>query len=237
MLLEYKLTSGGNFTPDEAPVGVQPSKVNHLARLRMRLKIPLLVKPKTKILLGADHFQEQYRINFVEPRYADQLALIDSEILRTTRFSAYVLQSMGESNYLGLRARVSYSGNFDGLLSTDKFYRQIRVSGIWGVKKREDLEWGVGFFYSNSFVRNIVLPFFIYNRTYNERWGLEAAFPVSVLMRYNFSPTQLLLFGPEFSSASYAMNTDNNHKLDDYYFRHTELNFGARYEHQLFPWI
>ena len=236
LLIEYKLTSGGNFTPDEVPIGVSPSKVNHLARLRMRLKIPLIVKNKTKVLIGFDHFQERYNLNFIQPAFAQQLNLIDAITLKSTRASAYLLQSMGENNYLGIRARVAYNGNFDGLLGKDKFYRQVRFSGIWGIKKREDMEWGLGFFYSNSFTRNIVLPFVLYNRTYNERWGLEAAFPVSILMRYNFNPSSLLLFGPEFSSAAYALKANDN-QVEDYYFRHSELNFGAKYEHQLTSWI
>ena len=192
-------------------------------------------RDKTKILLGIDHFREKYQLSFLQPVYTQQLSFIDDQVLKTTRLGAYLLQSLGESNYFGIRARVSYSGNFDGLIATDPFYRQIRLSGIWGIKKREDLEWGIGLLYSNSFTRNIILPFFLYNRTYNDRWGLEAAFPVSVLMRYNFNPRSLLLFGPEFSSASYALRSEDS--LRDYYYNHAELNFGVKYERQLTNWV
>ncbi|MEM1121956.1 MAG: DUF6268 family outer membrane beta-barrel protein, partial [Bacteroidota bacterium] len=157
--------------------------------------------------------------------------------LKASRATFYLLQSMGEVNYLGVQARVAYSGNYDGLVDLDNFYRQIRISAIWGVKKREDLEWGIGLNYSENFNRRIVLPFFLYNRTYNERWGLEAAFPVSVKMRYNFNPRSLLLFGPEFSSATYALKNDPNLPGDDYYFRHMELQFGVKLEQELTPWV
>ncbi|MEM1119063.1 MAG: hypothetical protein AAGJ18_01355, partial [Bacteroidota bacterium] len=71
LLVEYKLTSGGDFTPDEVAAGISPSEVSSLSRLRMRLKIPVLLKPRTKILLGADHFREQYNLNFVQPAFAE----------------------------------------------------------------------------------------------------------------------------------------------------------------------
>ena len=237
LLIEYKLTSGGSFTPDEVATGISPSKVSQLSRLRLRLKIPVIIKPKTKFLLGVDHFQEQYKLNFIQPTFAQQLNLIDGTTLKSSRLTAYLLQSISETNYLGIQARVAYNGNYNGLVQTDNYYRQIRFSAIWGVKKREDLEWGIGVVYSDNYTRKIALPFFLYNRTYNERWGLEAAFPVSVLMRYNFTPRSLLLFGPEFSSAAYALRGETAFPAEDYYFKHTELNFGAKYERELTPWI
>lgn len=237
LLVEYKLTSGGNFTPDEVAAGISPSRVQSLSRLRLRLKIPIIIKPKTKFLIGFDHFQEEYNLNFIQPVFAEPLNLIDGTTLKTGRATLYLLQSISETNYLGLHARVAYSGNYSGVFDLDSYYRQIRISAIWGVKKREDLEWGIGLNYSENFNRKIVLPFFLYNRTYNERWGLEAAFPVSILMRYNFNPRSLLLFGPEFSSATYALRGDSNLPEDDYYFRHMELQFGAKFERQLRPWV
>jgi len=203
----------------------------------LRLKIPVIIKPKTKFLIGLDHFQEQYKLNFIQPVFAKQLKLIDGTTLKSSRATIYLLQSVGESNYLGLHARMTYSGNYSGILNTDPYYQQTRISVIWGVKKRDDLEWGIGLNYSDNYSRKIILPFFLYNRTFNERWGLESAFPVSILMRYNFNPRSLLLFGPEFSSASYALRGESNLPEDDYFFRHTELQFGAKYERQIAPWI
>ncbi len=237
LLIEYKLTSGGSFTPDEVAVGINPSKVNNLERLRLRLKIPVIIKPKVKVLIGLDHFRENYSFNFIQPEFANQLNLLDNTVLKTSRITGYYLQSIGESNYLGLQVRGAFSGDYDGIIDTDPFFRQVRASAIWGIKKREDLEWGIGVLYSDNFTRKRVLPFFLYNRTYNERWGLEAAFPVSVLMRYNFTPTKLLLFGPEFSSASYALRGAQDLLEDDQFFRHTELQFGAKYEQKISSWV
>lgn len=237
LLIEYNLTTGGDFTPDEVATGISPSKVSGLGRLKMRLKVPIIIKPKTKILLGFDHFREQYNFNFVQPVFAPRLDLIRGQTLKSTRLSLYVLQSLSESDYIGVRARVSYNGDYSGLIAKDPFYRQIRFSGIWGIKNREDREWGIGLYYSESFRRNIVLPFFLYNATFNERWGIETAFPVSVLMRYNFNPRSLLLFGPELSSASYALKGEETVIEDDNYFRHTEILFGAKYERQLTSWV
>ncbi|MEM6316900.1 MAG: DUF6268 family outer membrane beta-barrel protein [Bacteroidota bacterium] len=237
LLLEYKINSGGSFTPDEVPTGIQPSRVNNLSRFRFRIKIPIVLLPRTKVLLGFDHFQEQYDFNFIQPAFARRLNLLDGTTLKSTRLTAYLLQSVGENNYLGVQARLGYNGNYSGLVEMDNFYRQIRLSAIWGVKKRDDLEWGVGVFYSENLNRKIALPFFLYNRTFNERWGIEAAFPVSIMMRYNFTPKSLLLFGPEFSNAAYGLRGEATQVDNDHYFRHTELQLGAKYERELLPWV
>lgn len=237
LLIEYKLTSGGNFTPDEVATGISPSNVNNLERLRLRLKVPIILKPKVKFLLGFDHFRENYNFNFIQPAFAEQLYLLSNTTLKTSRITGYFLQSLGETNYLGVQIRGAFSGNYNGIVNTDPYYRQFRVSTILGFKKREDVEWGIGLVYSDNFSRKRVLPFLLYNRTYNERWGLESAFPISVLMRYNFSSKSLLLFGPELSSSSYALRGEQQLPEEDYFFRHTELHLGAKYEWQISPWI
>lgn len=236
LLLEYTLTTGGDFTPDEVAVGISPSEVRDLHRLRFRLKIPVLLKPKIKMLLGFDHFQEQYHFDFIQPAFSDQLNLVNGKVLKTSRVSFYALQSVNENNYFGIRGRASWNGNFGGIWTSDSYFRQLRLSALWGIKKREDLEWGVGLIYSKNFNRSIVLPFFLYNQTFNERWGIEVGFPVSFLVRYNFNPRSLLLFGPELGSARYALRGEKT-GVDDYYFRHTEIQFGAKFERKLMPWV
>ena len=122
LLIEYKLTSGGNFTPDEVATGINPSKVSSLSRLRLRLKIPIIIKPKTKFLIGVDHFQEQYQLNFIQPIFSEQLNLIDGTTLKSSRVTAYLLQSISETNYLGIQGRVAYNGNYSGVVKTDAYY-------------------------------------------------------------------------------------------------------------------
>lgn len=235
LLIQYGVTSGGRYTPDQVDAGIAPSNVNRVGLLKVRLKIPLLVKPKTKFLVGVDHFREKYHFDFVQPKFEEELRLINGTTLKASRITGYLIQSLGETNYIGVQARLGFNGNYQPLVDTDDFYSQYRISALWGIKKRDDLEWGLGIFYSNNFNRQRILPFLLYNRTFNERWGIEAAFPVSILMRYNFNPRDLILFGPEFVSYRYAIKNDGPGR--DFYFRHSEIQLAAKYEREITPWV
>ncbi len=239
VLLEYKLNSGGSYTPDAENNSIFSTEVRSQQLWKFRIKIPLLNQPRTKMLLGFDHFAEKFSFRSVRPQDEAKISLVQGHTLKSTRATLYLLQSLGEVNYLGVRARVSYNGNYSGLVALDPRFRIYKITGIFGIKKREDIEWGIGLFFSKSFKRNALLPFLLYNRTYNEHWGIEAALPVSFFFRYNFNPHSLMLMGMQYAGSSYALKNDvlALPPSEDFFFKHSEIQFLMNFERQLQNWI
>ena len=111
--------------------------------------------------------------------------------------------------------------------------------GLFGVKPREELEYGFGISYSNGFGRVRILPFAVYNRTFNEKWGIETLLPVQIFGRYNASPETILLFGAEFTSRRYSIDMydaikELNNELQ---IRNAGINVVGSLERKLFSWI
>ncbi|MBU3677789.1 MAG: hypothetical protein FGM54_11505 [Chitinophagaceae bacterium] len=70
-------------------------------------------------------------------------------------------------------------------------------SAFYGWKKGDYRMMGVGLSRTYRLGRPLIVPVFLYNRTFNEKWGIEAVLPARGHVRYNFSTNSMLLGGYE----------------------------------------
>ena len=105
-------------------------------------------------------------------------------------------------------------------------------------KPNDDLEWGVGAYFSKNFRNSILLPLFIYNRNFSPNWGIESVLPAYIFGRYNWGAKQLLLFGTEYLGKSFRLRSEENspNRLD-YAYNQAAVLFSLRLERQIVPWV
>ena len=73
---------------------------------------------------------------------------------------------------------------------------------------------------------------------FNEKWGIETVFPAVILGRHNINSRNILLFGSEFNSQSYAIDVDQGFETPTHFhLNHAELRLLLRLERQLAPWV
>ena len=99
------------------------------------------------------------------------------------------------------------------------------------------MEWGLGLNFTNSFRSTIVLPFVLYNKNFNEKFGVEIVLPVLILGRWNIKEGTLLIFGAEYSSRSYAIDVPNQTGSINYDMNHSEIRFPLRLEQKIRSWV
>ena len=151
-----------------------------------------------------------------------------------------MIRPINHKYYFAVKGVASFNGDYDGMINFDQRYTKFDVATIFGFKKRSNVEWGVGLLIRRSFLNNFPLvPFGIYNHTFNKRWGLETTLPTSVMIRYNFNEKNLLLFGPKFDSRVYSIDVKNSvtGNLDPYTMRRSHLSFGVRYDNNIKDWL
>ncbi len=238
--VSYNFFNGGPLTySDESSLG--PDQLTSLQYLGVKAKIPVLLKPSFKVLVGFDY--EMENVNFSSPalrtKASEIMSDIDTRSLTTTGLKLYALKSFDRSRYLGFRGAVKYRGDYTGVLPFEDRYAAYSLSLLYGVKKTQDKEWGVGLSYSKNFRRWLILPFFLYNRNFNNQWGVEAVFPAQVNGRYNLNPETILLFGYEFNSSNYSLDLGSsiNNNYDIYHHRRAEVLFGFTVERHLASWL
>jgi len=227
---------GGITTEGKGTLGTLRS----FEKLNYKLYIPVLMKPDWKILLGYAYQPERFNFSNVGPEIQPLVANFQNKYLRSNAYSITSSKSLNERNYIGVRAKIAFNGDYDKWMSFDKRYMTINAMGLFGIKKSEDFEWGFGVYYSKNMRRSIILPFAMMHKNFNDKWGIEVAPPAYLYLRHNINEKSILLFGGEFSSRIYAFDTQ---KLDaqsipaEYTLNHGEINAMITLEQQLIPWV
>lgn len=227
-----------NFVPTDA-TDRQNSRLNHVDEFKFKFKIPIVNAESIKALLGFEHGWDQFNFNQIGGEQANFFDNLDGRTLKYNKFTAYFTKSINYRYYFIFRVRASFNGDYDNFVQTDSRYSTYSATGIFGVKPSPDLEYGFGLSYSNGFNRIRVLPFGVYNRTFNEKWGIETILPVQILGRYNVDSETILLFGAEFTSRRYSI--DNYIPGEEFAeilnIRNAGINSVVSLERKLFSWV
>jgi hypothetical protein len=153
-------------------------------------------------------------------------------------------KSWNDRLYSSMRLRLSLNGDYKGWMDFDSPYRTY--SAIFGLGKKvtDYEEWAVGITLSSNQVRTIPVPFFAYNRTWNEKWGIETALPGRAFLRRNCGRDNAIMIGAEYHSKFYALNwTDDpggptlNSEFEPTFLRYNGFRTVVHYEHRLSKWF
>ena len=217
------------------------NNIEGIERFQSKLKIPLINQPDLKALIGFEYGFHRFHLGQSEDNpFSSVVNRIDNRLLKKNQVGAYLTKSLDEKFYVGLIAKASFRGDYKGFVDIEDDYGSYTFTGVWGIKPREDLEWGLGLNYTIRFFRDSdqILPFLIYNQTFNDRWGIESTLPAQAFLRYNFSPRHLLLTGFSVQSFAYGIDVlDNREEFPVTAFRELGIDFGVSYEQKLFSWF
>lgn len=217
-------------------------ELNQLNLLVLKLKIPIIVKEDFKFLLGTSYRPEYYNLAEIGTVYAPEFAQLDGETMKSSAIQALATKALDEYSYLSFRFKAKYNGDYSGFINFDKRYAIYSFTALYGVKKTELVEWGVGITFNSSFRnRFIALPVFQYNRNFNQKWGIELFLPAIAKLRYNHSPKTIFMAGVNFSSRNYRLGVTQQlpeqEVLADYVVRHSEIQMGVEVEQKIIPWL
>ncbi len=236
--ISYNLLQGGELDNAEGVFQEPYNRLKSLEALNIKVKIPLILKDGLKVLAGYSYQPEMYRFSRVGASYNEVFTHINNTRLKSNSFALYATKPIDEKYYAGLRIKASFNGDYEGWVDSDAQYMSYNATGIFGVKESNDLEWGLGVYYSKSFRSTRLLPILMYNRNFNSRWGLETVFPVVIMGRYNINPRSILLFGSEYNSRSYAIDVEQGYpQPTHYHLNHSELRLLFSLERRLVPWV
>jgi len=244
----YNSFGGAPVRPEEGEWSQQAGYLESLQSIVVDFKAPLLLKPKLKIIFNYDHEPETYFFSHVptinnfsalSPSFGDMFNDLHTRRLKNNGLGLIFLRPFDDQHYGVLRLKAGFRGDYNGWINFGQRYASYSLSALYGVKKSPNKEWGVGLNFTHNFNRTLAVPFFMYNRTFNEKWGLEAVFPAYVQGRFNIDKNTILLFGPEFESQSYSIDVENSFTQREsiYHFSHSELRTGFSLERQVVPWV
>ncbi len=216
----------------------QQSQVDNNSFLNIKLKAPLINKSGLKVLVGVAHLRENYDFRSIDPSADFLFNGINDNVLKTTRIGLYILKPINSRLYTSFKFETSQNGDYDKLFNFDKRYAIYRGIGMVGFKPNANREWGVGVMARTGFRKSAlpVLPFAFYNQTFNDKWGIELAIPVSMKVRYNVNDKNIFMMGSEFNSRSYSLDLqDDSNSI--FHARTSRVDLSLEYLRQVSPWV
>lgn len=238
----YNLSGGGYWEHGDDTAEPFVGQMQSLESMNVKLRVPVLLKPDLKILVGYQYQPQRYSFREIGAPIQPFVGEVNNQPLKSNAFSLYLTKSFDEKYYSAFRVRMGFNGAYDGWVNFDDQYMTFNVIGLFGIKKSDHFEWGVGAVFSRNIRRTLLLPFVMLNKNFNDKWGLETAPPAYILGRYNVNPRTILLFGGEYNSSIFSIepNSINAFQANDnlvYSINNRSFNMVINLERQIIPWL
>ncbi len=228
--ISYSFWDGGQIADSE------DLRLQSIQAITVKARIPILLKPRLKVLIGYDYGQEVYDFRTgTQSGFGEVFQQFHRVRLKNQGLGLYGSYTFNHKFYLAIRAKALYQGDYTGFIPFEDRFANYQFGAIFGIKRNENEEIGIGFNLRHNFRNTLVLPFLIYNKTFNEHWGIETVLPASVLGRYNVKPGCILLFGARFRSRGYAAELDQGRV--QYHVRNAAIQSMVSWEQKLVPWV
>ena len=223
------------------------------ARLSIKGYIPAWNRPHLKVIVGLSYEREEFQFAQLPTTY-ELYDNIENKGLKSTAAQIAVIRPVDAVHWYLARVKGELSGDYTSSELTKSDYTRFSAEAIYGWKRSPNFSWGVGFQYGYTFGRLSLYPAVIYNRTFNNRWGVEALAPARITLRYNVNPSSILYAGYTVDGYNYIVNLSrapltrknsdgspdlSKATLSTLELRETEVKFRLRWERELlsFLWL
>lgn len=245
--LSYDVVTGFDLASEagEALEGsynqTSPVALNH--GLRLDANFPIISKSAIIINATVNHWESNYDFERVNDNHG-LAARLNALPMRSTRAGFVIFKPLNEKRFVIGQFEVALNGAYDfDAFDPDLGKLKYSASLLYGWKFDDytNLAFGATRTYRGGRVLHI--PILLFNKTFNEKWGLELLLPAQGALRHNFSTKSLLMIGYELEGHSYLLDgVDNtglgfaNHELE---LRKSEIRSRISWDRALsdFIWI
>ena len=113
-------------------------------------------------------------------------------------------------------------------------------SALYGIKASSTKSFGFGFSVGYNFGTPSIYPLIAYNKTFNNKWGLESLLPSHIKLRRNFDDKNILYVGTELHGNSFNLffnDSTLNNISNKVYLQQSEIRFFGTYEKELYDFL
>jgi hypothetical protein len=216
------------------------SKVSFNQSFRLDANVPLI--SNRKMILGGTFNYWDTRYNFSETS-GDVMNLLKENGIRTAALGFLLFKPLNEKHFLIFQGEAALNGmyTYNGTISPE--FNHMRYSGavLFGWKFNDNTNFGFGVVRTYRGGRLLHLPAVLWNKTFNQKWGVEMLLPARAQVRYNFSSKSLANFGFDVEGHSYRIqaqkDTDfaKNNSLAE--LRHSGIRFRLGWDRALSDFI
>ncbi|MBB6609905.1 hypothetical protein H7F15_02545 [Pontibacter sp. Tf4] len=216
-------------------------RVRRNNKFEAKIYAPIVNQPQTKVIIGLDYKLEEFNFDKVTPAAYNLYQYLEDKNLHSLGAQMAFLRSIDNRRFYLLRINGELNGDWekDGASNNLIDYLKTTFEAGYGWKKSPDYVIGVGFQVGYTFGRRSIYPAIIYNRTFNDNWGVEAIFPANVRLRRNVNEKTLLYTGYKIDGASYNLYIDEGplSQFKEIELRRTDFKGFLRLEREIYDFL
>jgi hypothetical protein len=180
-----------NFGPT-----TQEFHVNQVNMLRAQVNVPVISTNKLIWQLGANYWSSKY--DFENNVFNNPFVkVLQSNAMVSTGINSTIFKPLNDRNFLIIQGSVDVNGVFPSFNDISSKAVTLSATGIYGWKTSESNLIGTGIARTYRAGRLIYVPVLLWNKTFNDKWGMELLLPAKGYLRYNFSTSSMLQLGFE----------------------------------------
>ena len=202
---------GVSFLTRQAPAQININQVN---AIRAQVNVPVISTNKLIWQMGVNYWSSKF--NVANPNVNEFASALSNNALLTAGLNTTVFKPLNEKNFLIFQASVDVNGLFENV--NDIQNKAMTASGtiIYGWKTSEKNMIGAGLARTYRAGRLLHVPVLFWNKTFNDKWGMELLLPARGFVRYNFSTTSMLQAGFELEGNQFLVRLPQTLSINTY---------------------
>jgi hypothetical protein len=158
--------------------------------------------------MGANYWGSKFDID--QPGTNQFAKTMNSHALTSAGINSTIFKPLNEKNFLIIQASADLNGLFNDMSAINNKALTLSGTFIYGWKKSEKNMIGTGIARTYRAGQLIHVPVLFWNKTFNDKWGMELLLPARGFMRYNFSTSNTLQAGFELEGNQFWMSLPNS---------------------------
>ncbi len=219
------------------------SAVNLNHGLRLDANFPIISKSAIIVNATFNHWESHYNFDAVSSEHG-LAARLDAAPLRSTRAGVVIFKPLNVKNFMIFQFDAALNGSYNFDEYQPNFSKlKYSASFLYGWKFNDNTNLAIGASRTYRGGRVLHIPVLLYNKTFNDKWGLELLLPARGAVRHNFSTKSVMMFGYELEGDSYFLEGTASNGLgfptDDLELRKSEIRTRVSWDKSLsdFIWL
>jgi hypothetical protein len=241
IIINYEWQPGFDITSTspKASIGNKQGKVRRNNKFDVKAYAPLVNNPHLKMVAGFNYSFEEFNFEYPLPPEYPFYNNIEDRNLKSISGQLVALRPVNEKNFYVVRAKGELNGDYSSKEVAVPDYLKTTVEFLYGWKKNHAYSYGFGVQLGYALGRRRIYPAFLYNRTFNPKWGIEAILPANADIRYNASERSLWFAGFSVDGASYNINVNNisTPNIETLELRRSEIRARVRWEKEIYDFL
>lgn len=213
--------------------------LHSLDNIEYDLKLPIVLKERTKLLVGLEYTFDYYRFQNQEDLQYEFYSRLNKEGFKSRKLKFYFVHSLSSKNFISIRTSAALNGNVSESKQPIYRFAKYSLAFIYGWQKSLTNSYGMGIYLDYTFGRPFAYPVFEWNRSWSKKWGFEAKLPAKFKLRY--TPNDGLCFygGYQVEGISYRVVpvVEETGFLEEYEIRRSDIKLSLAVEKCLYDFI